>query len=160
MHVVKGIYRSFLSKTIRNERWSLFIIENVPPIYFQLTRLPRITTSRTINERSPSSSIDTRPVSISSPFDEQRYRPIFRVKFMQNSSPAKWAGTRLSTGAREQGASSPSNIGRILTCMSGGNLISAFWRLLRMTALRYRVVCVCMLARRFKCWLLRFPIAK
>lgn len=141
MHVVKGIYRSFLSKTIRNERWSLFIIENVPPIYFQLTRLPRITTSRTINVRLLPPSI-----LVSSPFDEQRYRPIFRVKFMQNSSPAKWAGTRLSTGAREQGASSPSNIGRILTCMSGGNLISAFWRLLRMTVLCYRVlryVCVC-----------------
>lgn len=66
---------------------------------------------------------------------------------MQNSSPAKWAGTRLSTGAREQGASNVSNIGRILTCMSGGNLISAFWRLLRMTAVHYQVVrvyvCIC-----------------
>lgn len=68
---------------------------------------------------------------------------------MQNFSPAKWAGTRLSTGAREQVASSVSNIGRILTCMSGGNLISAFWRLLRMTAVRYQVirVYVCVYAR-------------
>lgn len=66
---------------------------------------------------------------------------------MQNSSPAKWAGTRLSTGAREQGASNVSNIGRILTWMSGGNLISVFWRLLRMTAVHYQVVrvyvCIC-----------------